>query len=60
LTLPEGVTLVGDTTRTVVTVQPPSIEAKPAEGAAEGAAPAGEGAAPTAAPEGQPAKKSEG
>lgn len=60
LTLPEGVTSVGDTTRTVVTVQPPSIETKPTEAAAEGAAPVGEGAAPAAAPEGQPAKKTEG
>jgi large subunit ribosomal protein L25 len=61
LTLPEGVTSVGDSAQTVVAVLPPSIEAKPAEGPAEGAVPAGEGAAtPAAAPEGQPAKKSEG
>jgi len=60
LSLPEGVTLVGDATRTIVTVLPPSIEAKPGEVAAEGAAPAAaEGAAPAAA-EAQPAKKSEG
>jgi large subunit ribosomal protein L25 len=61
LTLPEGVRSVGDSAQTVVAVLPPSIEAKPAEGPAEGAVPAGEGAAtPAAAPEGQPAKKSEG
>ena len=60
LSLPEGVTLVGDATRTIVTVLPPSIESKPGEVAAEGAAPAAaEGAAP-AASEAQPAKKSEG
>jgi large subunit ribosomal protein L25 len=64
LTLPEGVSLVGDPTRTIVTVLPPSIEAKPGEVAAEGAAaatPEAAGAAP-AAPEGEakPAKKSEG
>ena len=59
LTLPEGVVPVGDTTRTVVAVLPPSVEAKPGEAAAEGAAPAAEGAAPAAA-EGQPAKKTEG
>lgn len=51
LTLPEGVTPVGDGTRTVVTVLPPSIEAKPGEVAAEGAAaPTPEGAAAAAAP----------
>ena len=61
LTLPEGVTLVGDGTQTLVTVLPPTIEeekkpevaaeAVPVEGApAEGAAaPAAEGAAPPAA-----------
>jgi large subunit ribosomal protein L25 len=60
LSLPEGVTLVGDAMRTIVTVLPPSIESKPGEAAAEGAAPAAaEGAAPAAA-EAQPAKKSEG
>lgn len=61
LTLPEGVALVGDASRTVVTVLPPSIEAKPGEAAAEGAAaaPAAEGA--PAAAEAAPAKgKSEG
>jgi large subunit ribosomal protein L25 len=61
LSLPEGVALVGDPTRTIVTVLPPSIEAKPGEVAAEGAAPAAEaGAAPAAAEAQQPAKKSEG
>jgi len=59
LTLPPGVSPVGDSTRTVVTVVPPTIEeTKPAEAAeaapAEGA-PA-EGAAPAAA-EAPPAKK---
>jgi large subunit ribosomal protein L25 len=52
LKLPEGVTTVGDATQTLVTVLPPSVEAKPAE-AAEGAAEAA--AAPAAAAE--PAKK---
>jgi large subunit ribosomal protein L25 len=57
LTLPEGVSLVGDPTRTVVTVLPPSIETKPGEVAAEGAAPPAEGApAPAPAPEAAPAK----
>jgi len=61
LSLPEGVSLVGDPTRTIVTVLPPSIETKPGEVAAEGAAPAAEaGAAPAAAEAQQPAKKSEG
>jgi hypothetical protein len=64
LTLPEGVSLVGDPTRTIVTVLPPSIEAKPGEVPAEGAAPAAPeaGAATPAAPEAEakPAKKSEG
>ena len=61
LTLPPGVSPVGDSTRTVVTVVPPTIEeAKPAEAAeaapAEGA-PA-EGAAPAAtAAEAAPPKK---
>jgi large subunit ribosomal protein L25 len=61
LTLPPGVSPVGDSTRTVVTVVPPTIEeTKPAEAAeaapAEGA-PA-EGAAPApAAAEAPPAKK---
>lgn len=63
LTLPPGVSPVGDSTRTVVTVVPPTIEeAKPAEAAeavpAEGA-PA-EGAAPApAAAEAAPPKKGE-
>jgi large subunit ribosomal protein L25 len=52
LKLPEGATAVGDATQTLVTVLPPSVEAKPAE-AAEGAAEAA--AAPAAAAE--PAKK---
>jgi large subunit ribosomal protein L25 len=62
IALPEGVTLVGDSTRTAVTVLPPSIETKPGEASAEAAAPAAEGAPAAAAPaaEGQPAKKSEG
>ena len=58
--VPEGVQVVGDTTRTVVTVVPPTVEAKPveaAEAAPEGAAPA-EGAA-AAAPE-TPAPKTPG
>ena len=60
LTLPDRVTLVGDATRTIVTVLPPSIEAKPEAPAAEAAAAAApaEGAAAPAAPEGQqPAPK---
>jgi large subunit ribosomal protein L25 len=64
LTLPDRVTLVGDPTRTIVTVLPPSIEAKPEAPAAEAAAaaPTAEGAPAPAAPEGQqpPAKKTEG
>ena len=63
LTLPERVTLVGDPTRTIVTVLPPSIEAKPEAPAAEAAAAVPvEGAPAPAAPEGQqPApKKTEG
>jgi large subunit ribosomal protein L25 len=58
LTLPDGVSPVGDGTRTVVTVLPPSIEAKPTEVAAEAAAaaPAGEGApGAAAAPAAEPA-----
>jgi large subunit ribosomal protein L25 len=58
LMLPEGVSPVGDGTRTVVTVLPPSIEAKPTEVAAEGAAvaPTGEAGAPgAAAPAAEPA-----
>src|SRR5262245_21539000 len=63
LTLPTGVTPVGDPTRTIVTVVPPTIEeTKPAEGAeaapAEGA-PAEGGAAQPAA-EAAPAKKGGG
>jgi large subunit ribosomal protein L25 len=61
LALPERVTLVGDATRTVVTVLPPSIEAKPEAAAAEAAAPAAEGAAAPAAEAPPPgAKKTEG
>jgi large subunit ribosomal protein L25 len=62
LTLPAGVTPVGDSTRTVVTVVPPTIEeeTKPAEAAeaapAEGAPAEGAAAAPAAA-EGAPPKK---
>lgn len=57
LKLPERVTAVGDPTRTVVTVLPPSVEAKPTTGAEAGAegAPAAEAAA-----EGAPAKKAGG
>ena len=63
LTLPTGVTPVGDSTRTIVTVVPPTVEeAKPAEAAeavpAEGA-PA-EGAAAQPAAEATPAKKGGG
>lgn len=61
--LPEGVVSVGEGTRTVVTVLPPSIETKPGEVAAEGAAaaPAVEGApAAAAAPEGAPAPAKKG
>jgi large subunit ribosomal protein L25 len=59
LVLPVGIISVGDPMRTVVTVLPPSIEAKPVEAAPE-VAPAAEGAPAAAAPEGQPAKKTEG
>jgi large subunit ribosomal protein L25 len=49
LALPEGITIVGEGTQTLVTVLPPTVEeAKPAAEAAEGAVPA-EGAAPEAA-----------
>jgi large subunit ribosomal protein L25 len=56
--LPEGVQLVGEATQTVVTVLPPTVEAKPAEAAeaapeavaAEGQPPAAEGA-PKKAPD---------
>jgi large subunit ribosomal protein L25 len=63
LTLPERVTLVGDSTRTIVTVLPPSIEAKPEAAPTEAAAVVTpEGAPAPATPEGQqPApKKTEG
>ena len=67
IALPEGVTSVGDPTRTIVTVLPPSIEAKPEAPAEAAAAVPGEpGAAPAAAPgappvpEGQPAAKPAG
>jgi large subunit ribosomal protein L25 len=49
--LPEGVGAIGESTRTLVTVLPPTVEAKPAEAAEaapEAAAP--EGAPPEAAP----------
>ncbi len=62
LTLPERVTLVGDPTRTIVTVLPPSIEAKPEAAPTEAAAGATpEGAPAPAAPEAQQpaAKKTE-
>jgi large subunit ribosomal protein L25 len=61
LTFPTGATLVGDSTRTVVTVLPPSVEAKPVETAAE-AAPTTEGAAAAPVAEAAPAttKKGEG
>jgi len=62
LMLPEGVVSVGDGTRTVVTVLPPSIETKPGEVAVEGAAAAAgpEGAPAAPAPEAAPgAKKSD-
>ena len=50
LVIPEGVTAVGDPSRPVVTVLPPTVDARPAE---EGAAPAGaEGAAAEGAAEG--------
>jgi large subunit ribosomal protein L25 len=60
LTLPTGVALVGDPTRTAVTVLPPSVETKPGEAATE--ATVAPGTEPAAAPavEGQPVKKSEG
>jgi large subunit ribosomal protein L25 len=63
LTLPDRVTPVGDQTQTVVTVLPPTIEAKPVETAAApeaAAAPTAEGAAPAAAPEPAAGKKTEG
>jgi len=60
LVLPHGVTAAGDTTRTVVTVLPPTVDARPAdEGAAagEGTAEGGEGA--KAAPKGGKAEGKE-
>ena len=59
LMLPAGVTLAGDTTRTVVTVLPPSIEAKPVETPAETAVPAIEGAGAPAAESAPTTKKGE-
>lgn len=53
LKLPEGVQTVGDATQTLVTVLPPTVEAKPAE-AAEGPV---EGAPAEAAPAGEAAPK---
>jgi large subunit ribosomal protein L25 len=54
LKLPPGVTPVGDPTRTVVTVLPPTVETGAREAAAAEAAPVAEGAGT------EPAKKSEG
>jgi len=48
LQLPQGVTLVGDPTQTVVSVLPPTVEARPGEAAAAEGAPAAE--APVEAP----------
>lgn len=45
LTLPEGVIAVGEPTQTVVTVLPPTVEARPGEGAEAGEAGQAEGAA---------------
>ena len=59
LILPTGVTSVGDASRTVVTVLPPSVEAKAAEVPAEGVVPPPEAAAPVV-PEAAPTKKAEG
>jgi len=59
--LPEGVAAIGESTRTLVTVLPPTVEAKPAEAAEaapEAAAP--EGAAPEAAPAAPTQKGGEG
>lgn len=61
LVLPQGVTAAGDTTRTVVTVLPPTVDARPAEegaAAGEGAAEGGEGAG-KAAPKGGKAEAKE-
>jgi large subunit ribosomal protein L25 len=61
IVLPERIASVGDPTRTVVTVLPPSIEAKPAEAApAEMVATPAAEPAPAAPSEGQPTKKTEG
>lgn len=49
LVLPAGVTPSGDTTRTVVTVLPPTVDARPAEEGAAGAEGATEGAGEGAA-----------
>ena len=57
LSVPEGVRAVGDPTRSVVTVLPPSVETKPGEVAAEGAAAVPEGG--TAAPSTDATKKTE-
>jgi large subunit ribosomal protein L25 len=56
LALPQGATAVTDATQTIVSVLPPTVEAKPVEAAAaEGAVPAeGAAAAPGAAPAGAP------
>jgi large subunit ribosomal protein L25 len=61
LTLPEGITIAGEMTQTLVTVLPPTVEeAKPAAEAAEaapveGAAPEGAAAVPAAEPATPPA-----
>jgi len=57
VTLPSGVTAVGDPTQPLVTVLPPTVEAKPAEAAPEAAAaaPGAEGAAAPATPAAEPA-----
>lgn len=63
IALPEGVISVGDPARTIVTVLPPSIEAKPEAPVAAEAVPAGEAApaaAEGAAPKAAVPKKSEG
>lgn len=60
LTLPEGVSPVGDPTRTVVTVLPPTVEAAPVEAAVAEVAPtAPDAAAAAPAAEPAPTKKTE-
>jgi large subunit ribosomal protein L25 len=61
LTLPPGVTPVGDPAQPLVTVLPPTVETKPAEAAEAAAAPAeGAAAAPAAEATGTTAKKGGG